>query len=378
MAAALIGGNRVGIASNSHRAINLLLAKTWETARRSGITCDAVKVCGSEEYMADLPDAIPQVESGRKLFESGPLPQLIGGTVFAFSCEAAAGKLDYLFVDEAGQVSLANLAAMAPAARNIILVGDQMQLAQPTQGSHPGESGLSALEYLLHGHATVPADLGIFLARTWRLHPNLCRFISGAVYEDQLQCQPHTAVRVFVPGARRPGWMIRDAGLIYIPVEHDGNVYESPEEEERIAALVDELIGVPLRCEGGDTRLLTSDDILVVAPYNLQVRRLERRLTTMRVGTVDKFQGQQAPVVICSMCSSNGDTSPRGVEFLFSQNRLNVAISRAETLAIVVGHPALARTHCSTIEQMRLVNVYCRAVAEGSAEMTAREAQAQG
>jgi uncharacterized protein len=170
--------------------------------------------------------------------------------------------------------------------------------------------------------------------------------------------------------------MVRDAGLIYIPVEHDGNVYESPEEEERISALVEDLIGVPLRCEGGTTRRLNRDDILVVAPYNLQVRRLERRLQTMRVGTVDKFQGQQAPVVIFSMCSSNGDASPRGIEFLFSRNRLNVAISRAET--IVVGHPALARTHCSTIEQMRLVNVYCRAVAEGSAEMTAREAQALG
>jgi uncharacterized protein len=370
MAAALAAGKRIGIASNSHRAINLLLAQTWETARKAGVACDAVKVCSRKAHMAGLPDGIPQVASGRKLFESS-LPRLIGGTVFAFSCEAAGGKLDYLFVDEAGQVSLANLAAMSPAARNVILLGDQMQLAQPIQGSHPGESGLSALEYLLEGHATVPPDLGIFLAHTWRLLPSLCRFISGAVYEDRLQCQAHTAERVFAPDARRPAWMTRNAGLIHVAVEHDGNVYESPEEEDRIAAIVDELTRLPLLSGGGSKRRLTRDDILVVAPYNLQVRRLERRLTGMRVGTVDKFQGQQAPVVIYSMCSSSGDASPRGIEFLFSRNRLNVAISRAETLAIVVGHPALARTRCSTIEQMRLVNVYCRAVAEGGGGITA-------
>jgi len=106
---------------------------------------------------------------------------------------------------------------------------------------------LSALEYLLHGYATEPPDLGIFLAQMWRLHPSLCRFTSGAVYEDRLQCQPQTAERVFVLGVRRPEWMIRDAGLIYIPVEHEGNVYESHEEKNRIVALVDELIGLPLR-----------------------------------------------------------------------------------------------------------------------------------
>jgi len=373
MAAALVRGKRIGITSNSHRAINLLLAETCKAARKAGIAFDAVKVCSQEDQMAGVPAGVRQVGSGRALFESPELPQLIGGTAYAFSCEAAEGTLDYLFVDEAGQVSLASLVAMAASTRNIVLLGDQMQLAQPTQGSHPGESGLSALEYLLEGHATVPPDLGIFLAKTWRLHPNLCQFISGAVYEDRLQChQPHTTERVLAPGARRPAWMVRDAGLIYIPVEHDGNVYESPEEEDRIAELVGELTGLPLVCNGGGRRRLTRDDILVVAPYNLQVRRLERRLKGMRVGTVDKFQGQQAPVVIFSMCSSSGDASPRGIEFLFSRNRLNVAISRAETMAIVVGHPSLARTRCSTIDQMRLVNVYCRAVAEGSTEAAAR------
>jgi hypothetical protein len=369
--ALLRAGKRVGIASHSHRAINVLLAETWQAALDAGVSVSAVKVCTEDDHMAGLPAGFPQVKSGRKLFDAQSLPQLIGGTVFAFIAKAAEGALDYLFVDEAGQVSLANLVAMSPAAHNLVLLGDQMQLGQPIQGSHPGESGLSTLEYLLQGHATIPLDFGIFLSRTWRLHPNLCHFISGAVYEDRLGCEAHTVERVLDAGTHPPDWLARAAGLVYVPVEQEGNVYESVEEEDRIAALVRDLAGLRLRTKDGAIRPLTGADILVVAPYNLQVRRLERRLSPVRVGTVDKFQGQEAAVVIFSMCASSGDASPRGIEFLFSRNRLNVAISRAQTLAIVVGSPALVRTRCSSIDQIRLVNVYCRAVAEGNAEADA-------
>jgi hypothetical protein len=373
IAALLRAGKRVGIASNSHRAINLLLREAWREAKKSGFRGKAVKVCRDEEDLDGLPDEIEQIEKGRDLF-GGAIPQLIGGTAFAFSCEEAQSSLDYLFVDEAGQVSLANLVAMAPAATNVVLLGDQMQLGQPIQGSHPGESGLSVLDYLLQEQPTVPPDFGIFLATTWRLHPALCHFISGAVYEDRLGCESHTAERVIVAGPQPPPWMPRTAGLVYIPVEHEGKVYESSEEEERVAGLVRDLMTLRVSNNEAGPRQITADDILVVAPYNLQVRRLERRLRQIGVGTVDKFQGQEAAVVIFSMCASSGDASPRGIEFLFSRNRLNVAISRAETMAILVGHPALARTRCSTIEQMRLVNVYCRAVTEGSAGMATREA----
>jgi len=365
--ALLRAGKRVGITSNSHRAINVLMAETWQAALDTGESVTAVKVCKEDDQMAGLPEGFPQAKSGRELFDAHSLPQLIGGTVFAFIAEGAEGALDYLFVDEAGQVSLANLVAMAPAAHNLVLLGDQMQLGQPIQGSHPGESGLSVLEYLLQGQATIPQDFGIFLSRTWRLHPNLCHFISGAVYEDRLGCEPHTVERVLGAGAPSPDWLARAAGLIYVPVEHESNTYESEEEEDRIAALVRDLMTLQLRTTEGAMRPFTGSDILVVAPYNLQVRRLERRLSPIGVGTVDKFQGQEAAVVIFSMCASSGDASPRGIEFLFSRNRLNVAISRAQTLAIVVGSPTLVRTRCSSIDQIRLVNVYCRAVAEGSA-----------
>jgi uncharacterized protein len=361
-------GKRVGITSNSHRAINVLLSEAWQAALAAGLHVRAAKVCKEEDQMEGLPSGFCQIASGRDLFEAEDLPQLIGGTAFAFTCEAAESTLDYLFVDEAGQVSLANLVAMAPAAQNVVLLGDQMQLGQPIQGSHPGESGLSALEYLLQGQATVPPDFGIFLSLTWRLHPQLCSFISGAVYEDRLECEPHTIERVLVGGGHPPEWLARTAGLIYEPVEHDGNVYESVEEEDRIAELVRDLLGLRLRTGNGVDRALTHADILVVAPYNLQVRRLARRLAPVRVGTVDKFQGQEAAVVIFSMCASSGDASPRGVEFLFSRNRLNVAISRAQTLAIVVASPTLVQTSCSSIKQIRLVNVYCRAAEEGHVE----------
>jgi uncharacterized protein len=360
-------GKRVGIASNSHRAINLLLAEAWREAKRIGFQGEAVKVCRDKEDLAGLPDEIGQIESGQDLFRAGATPKLIGGTAFAFSCVEAWDALDYLFVDEAGQVSIANLVVMAPTASNLVLLGDQMQLDQPIQGSHPGESGLSALDYLLQEQSTVAPDFGIFLSRTWRLHPSLCHFISGAVYENRLRSEPHTAERVIVPGARPPAWMPRTAGLVFVPVEHEGSIYESAEEEEQIVCLVRDLLAQRVRCIDGQVRQITADDLLVVAPYNLQVRRLEKRLHPIRVGTVDKFQGQEAAVVIFSMCSSTAEASPRGIEFLFSRNRLNVAISRAQTMAIVVASHELVRTRCSSIEQIRLVNMYCHMIAQGCA-----------
>jgi uncharacterized protein len=355
-------GRRVGITSNSHRAICLLLNEATKLAEASGYQFRAVKIGGDDEDNKGLHEQIDCVESASKFFTGGELANLIGGTAWAFSHISAERTLDYLFVDEAGQVSVANLLGMAPSARNIILVGDQMQLSQPIKGSHPGESGTSTLEYLLQGHATIPDDLGIFLGETWRMHPEVCRFISGAVYEDRLMPKPLTAGRTinFRTGPRQH--IQQSAGVVFVPVKHEGNSYQSEEEAELIAQIVGELTDQFLTEGGKPDRPLTRKDILVVAPYNLQVRMLTERLPGIRVGTVDKFQGQEAAVVVYSMCASSGDASPRGIEFLFSKNRLNVAISRAQTLAVVVGNASLARTHCTTLGQMQLVNVFCRAV----------------
>jgi uncharacterized protein len=367
MIAALVqSGKRVAISSNSHKAINLLLSEA--AALLPGVS--AVKYGGGDGHNDDLPPRIVRLENKDAVAE--PAPQLAGGTVFAFSRPGAAGAFDYLFVDEAGQVSAANLTGMAPAARNLVVLGDQMQLSQPVQGVHPGDSGLSVLDYLLPDTPVVADDFGIFLPRTFRLHPRLCEFISGAVYEDRLQPEPGTEERELVIPPRHAGRITRRAGVLFVPVEHEDNVYESEEEAERIAELFDELLTLRVTQRGGGTRNLSAEDILIVAPYNLQVHLLERRIRGARVGTVDRFQGQQAPVVILSMCASTGDSSPRGIPFLFSRNRLNVALSRAETLAIVVANPALARTPCSSVEQMRLVNFFCRALEEGAPAPPAR------
>jgi uncharacterized protein len=283
-----------------------------------------------------------------------------------FSHPEAAGKFDYLFIDEAGQVSLANLVAVAASTANLILLGDQMQLEQPTQGTHPGESGQSILEYLLQGQATIPERLGIFLSRTWRMRPEICRFISEAVYESRLIPEPVTAKReLWLAGKSN---MIRaGAGVNYVAVEHEDNQCESEEEAQTIEKIMAELRGARF-VENGNERPLIDNDILIVSPYNLQVRRLKKRFPSIRVGTVDKFQGQEAPVVIVSMAASSAESAPRGVEFLLNKNRLNVAISRAQVLAVVVASPKLASAKCSRLDQMELVNLFCRIVLMGDTE----------
>lgn len=369
IAALVRDGHRIGVTSNSHRAIALLLQETGRACREQGIGFTGANVDSQEEDDSEL-DGFQTVATGAELFAQPGLPQIVGGTAWVFSRPEAADRFDYLFVDEAGQVSVANLVGMAASTLNLVLLGDQRQLTQPVQGSHPGESGCSILEYLLGNMPVVPPEKGIFLPGTWRMRPELCSFISDAIYDGQLQPVPVTSSREIVSDGADTVRLSRTAGLLYIPVEHEGNVYESEEEAEVIAGLIETLLKHGLR-DNGSVRLLSSSDILIVSPYNLQVRRLRRRLPDVRVGTVDKFQGQEAPVVIYSMTSSTGDSCPRGLEFLFSPNRLNVALSRAQVLAVLVGSPQLVRTKCSRLDQVRLVNLFCRAVEAGTLSVAA-------
>ena len=358
----LIGlGHRVGVSSNGHRAIEHLMSKTIEAARAQGLSIRATKIGGDDEAdLFDFAEAAYAASVGKVVFSGDEAPQLVGGTAWAFSSPAAQAQLDYLFVDEAGQVSLANIVGMSPSTKNLVLVGDPMQLPQPLQGSHPGESGSSALEYLMQGAATLPPELGIFLPRTHRLHPSLCTFISESIYEGRLLPEPHTAARVIAGGGAPEALVPLECGVQFVPVEHEGNTQESEEEVAQIVALVAELRRRRVAGPRGETRPLADRDILVVAPYNLQVNRLQFALPGLRVGTVDLFQGQEAPVVIVSMCASSAESAPRGLDFIFNPNRLNVAISRAQSLAVVVASPRLLRTRVSTVEQMRRVNLFCR------------------
>ena len=272
--------------------------------------------------------------------------------------DEARNAVDLLFVDEAGQISLANVLAVSGAARSLVLLGDPQQLEQPQRGSHPDGTDVSALEHLLGEHATLPADRGLFLATTWRLHPALCRFTSELFYEGRLHPRPGLE-RQAVLGD--PPWA--GAGLWYLPVAHQGNRNDAPEEVSAVRALVRELTQGRAQWvdKEGAARPLTLDDVLVVAPYNAQVAALLEALPAgARVGTVDRFQGQEAPVVIYSMVSSSPDDAPRGMDFLYSLSRLNVATSRARCACALVASPRLFEPECRTPKQMRLANAFCR------------------
>jgi predicted RecB family nuclease len=350
-------GKRVGVTATGHAAIDNLLKKCCELKEGAPLACIKVRREPPAEVLAA--SRSPKWMTPDDAAGATDVP-LVGGTAWFFSREDVGETFDYLFVDEAGQFSLANLLAVARSCKNFVLLGDQLQLGQPVQGSHPGKSGLSALDYVLDGQHTIRDDFGVFLAETRRLHPRICEFISGAIYENRLRPLAGIERRVvrLPPGAA--GSVQAESGLVFVPVEHDGCTQCSDEEVAVIGDLVRDLVGRERVDETGVHRVKLQD-ILIVAPYNMQVRRLKAALPAgALVGSVDLFQGQEAPIVIVSMCASDGASSPRGIEFLFNRNRLNVAISRAQSLAIVVGNPILGRTRCSSISQMGLVNTFCR------------------
>jgi uncharacterized protein len=236
-----------------------------------------------------------------------------------------------------------------------VLLGDPQQLPHVTQGVHPGGAGLSVLEHLLGDEATVAPDRGIFLEQTWRMHPDVCGFISALAYDGRLKSQADCE-RQRIDSAGLSG-----TGLRYLSVDHVGNAQQSQEEVDVVAAEVRGLLATGTFTDRTGTRWpLTPADILVVAPYNMQVRCLLEALPAgVEAGTVDKFQGREAPVVFFSMATSSGEDIPRGLEFLFSRNRLNVAVSRAKAMAVLVCSPRLLETRCWTVDQMRLVNGLC-------------------
>src|SRR5437867_3703506 len=351
-------GRRVGVAATSHKTIHNLLDEIERAAREEGVRVRGLKKSSAGSAETEYPgNWITNVTDTRKLVQAAPRVQLLAGTAWLFAHEDLDGGalVDTLVIDEAGQVSLADALAMGTAARNLILLGDPLQLAQVSQGTHPEGVGVSVLEHLLGDHLTVAPERGIFLDRTRRMHPDVCRFISEIVYDGRLDGLPELAAQATAFGT----------GLRYLPVDHIGNVAAAAEEAERIAAEITAMRGGPWTNRKGETCLLKETDFMVVAPYNAQVRRLRQALqaaglANVPVGTVDKFQGREAPVVFYSMATSSAEDVPRSLEFLFSRNRLNVAVSRAMCLACIVASPRLLESRARTIEQMRLINALCR------------------
>ncbi|HEX5080237.1 MAG TPA: TM0106 family RecB-like putative nuclease [Geminicoccaceae bacterium] len=350
-------GRKVGVTALSHKVIRNLLDEVVKAAEAEHTPLRCVQKVGdpSEEPH----DSIAEINDNGAILDElqSGAAQVAAGTAWLWAREEFFEAVDVLFVDEAGQLTLADVLAVSQAAKSLVLLGDPQQLGQPLQGSHPEGTDVSALQHILAEHQTMPAARGLFLDHTWRLHPRICDFTSELFYEGRLAARPNLDRRVLDGPTPFAG-----AGLWFVPVPHEGNQSSSPEEVERVAELVAGLTagGVHWTDERNDRRPLQLSDILIIAPYNAQVAALKARLPAARVGTVDKFQGQEAAVVVCSLTTSSLEEAPRGMEFLYSPNRLNVAVSRAKTACVLVGSPALFEPECRSPAQMRLANAFCR------------------
>jgi uncharacterized protein len=367
----LAAGNRVGIVAGGHKAIHNLLHKIEACAAQTGRQFRGLQKYSSttegSHYVSE--QTVSWIESTTSNEAFADAHDLAAGTPWLFARPEMIGRYDYVFIDEAGQMSLADALACSAAATNVVLLGDPLQLKSVSAGSHPPGTDLSMLQHLLGAHETIDPRDGIFLDRSYRMAPAICAFISHAVYEDRLLAAPsceHNAVDA-------PGW--QGSGLRFVGVAHDGNTRSSDQEARAVAEAASELLRGTVTIGGAPPRAMEARDLIVVSPYNAQRKLIRKRLDEcglgeIRVGTVDKFQGQEAAVVLYSMATSNDATLPRDLEFLFERNRLNVAISRAQCMSILVCSPDLLSVRCSTPEQMALVNLLC-AFVEGA---TGREA----
>lgn len=354
IAALLADGARVGVCAVSHKAINNLLGEIEAAAAESAVVIHGRRKTSTSSDSHAPDDWCIENTDDNTACEDPDL-NLVAGTSWLFTRPGMDQAFDYLVVDEAGQMSLGDALSVGTAARNLILLGDPMQLPHVSQAIHVAGTGASVLEHVLDGWSTIGTHQGLFLETTRRMHPDVCEFISREIYDGRLGSHPDC-------GRQGTG---AGTGIRYLPVDHTGNSSSSREERAAIAAEIAQLIGVDYTDTAGRTRPLTAGDIMVVAPYNAHVRLLRAGLPAgVRVGTVDKFQGQEAPVVFFSMATSTGEDMPREVGFLFSRNRLNVAISRARCLAYLVCSPALLDARARTVDDMRLISTLCALVEE--------------
>ena len=369
----LRGGKRVGITGTSHKVIGNLLTKVLEAASAEGVTVSPVQR-GDPDQVLEHDLVVRANDPGQAAVRlADRRSNLAAGTPWLWASPKMRDSVDVLFVDEAGQISLANVLAISGAARSLVLLGDPQQLDQPLRGSHPTGADRSALAHVLGDQATMPPSQGLFLETTWRLHPDLCRFTSEVFYDDRLEPEPHLHVQRLASGDPT----FDGAGLRLIEVPAAGADNESPLEAAAVAEIARSLVDGSATWvdQEGASRPLTWAEILIVAPYNAQVGAIRRLLPAeARVGTVDKFQGQEAPLSLYSLTTSSPELAPRGMDFLYSRHRMNVATSRARCVAVVVASPDLLRVRARTPEQMRLANALCRFVelaapgASGAAE----------
>jgi predicted RecB family nuclease len=348
-------GCKVGITANSHKVIRNLLEKVVAAAEEVDLDIRCIqKAAEPEAEQRHIKFAKTNEDVFRGL-KSGC--QVAAGTPWLWARAEANDCVDVLFVDEAAQMSLANVLAVSQAAGTVVLLGDPQQLDQPTQGSHPDGVSVSALDHVLGGHKTITPDRGLFLEKTWRLHPRICDFTSELFYESRLRPLESLETQKVCSRGR-----VQGVGLRYLAVPHEGNQSSSPQEAAAIHELVVDILtsGSTWIDRHGREQPIELSDILIIAPYNAQVSELQDRIHHARIGTVDKFQGQEAPIVIYSMTTSTHTDAPRGMNFLYSLKRLNVAVSRARCICILVSAPAIFEAECRTPEQMEMANAFCR------------------
>jgi predicted RecB family nuclease len=373
-------GRQVGIVAFTHRAIENLLDEVLAHAT-PGERISAICKVDADDEPQDCGYACTTDNGEVAAALASGAVQVAAGTAWLWARPEFEDSIDTLFVDEGGQMSLANVIAVSGSARNVVLLGDPQQLSQVKKGAHPEGADVSSLEHVLAGEPVIDPARGIFLAETWRLHPDVNAFTSAAFYKGELESAPSAARQSF--GAPGP---MSGTGVRWVPVPHHGNHNSSPEEAAVIVEIYEQLLAGSWTNDRGELRHVTPDDLLVIAPYNAQVELLAERLRSVatnalhgarqpNVATVDKIQGQQGAVAIYSMATSSQDEMPRSIEFLYSLNRLNVATSRGRCLAIVVASPDLLKVRVHTPLQMRLANALCRFV-EVADEQAAQRAAA--
>uniref|UniRef100_UPI0003667419 TM0106 family RecB-like putative nuclease n=1 Tax=Nocardiopsis halotolerans TaxID=124252 RepID=UPI0003667419 len=358
-------GKSVGVCSTSHKAVENVMTAALRAAREAGVDLPAAKRAKGRKKDTDeahtpweQPSTPQALATWRTKHTAQAHPVLIGGTAWAMSNAAMiADPLDVLIIDEAGQFALADTLAVSAAAHNLVLLGDPQQLPQVVQGTHGEGADASALQHLMGARQIIDPARGYFLDQTRRMHPAVCATVSALSYQGRLHAHPTTTHRTL--DTLTPG--------VYThPTTHRGRTTHSPEEVRAVVEIAQRLVTDKLTPgPDHDPRPLTGHDILVVAPYNLQVRALRHALTQaahttpalegVRVGTVDRFQGQEAAAVICSMTTSNAAEASRGTAFVLDRNRLNVALSRAQLLAAVVFSPDLLTTTPRSIDELRLL-----------------------
>ncbi|OYU82649.1 MAG: recombinase RecB [Flavobacterium sp. BFFFF2] len=344
---------RVGITALSHKVIHNLLEKINQEARLAKQT---IRIAQKPEQGFSGNAAWEIVSDSKTLIANINNFDVIAGTSFMWAGAGFTSSVDYLFVDEAGQLSLIDTLAISHATSNLVLLGDPQQLKQPQQGIHPEGTEVSALEHILNDSNTISEEKGVFLGESWRMHPSICDFDSILFYDGKLKSRPGLELQQIKGKTSFAG-----SGLFFDSVLHKGNSNKSMEEVDRIEEIVNELCNGKVKWVDKDSReqVLKSNHIKIISPFNAQVNALKERMPEMSIGTVDKFQGQEAPVIIFSMASSSAKEAPRGMEFLFSPNRFNVAVSRARAVFIMVGNPEILEPDCNSPHQVKLANAFC-------------------